>query len=909
MSRRDSDSDPEWYKDAVIYELHVRSFHDSNGDGIGDFNGLVEKLDYLRDLGITAIWLLPFYPSPLRDDGYDIAHYTSVNPSYGTLSDFRNFLRESHRRGIRVITELVVNHTSNEHPWFQRARRSPPGSKERDFYVWSDTPDRYQDARIIFQDFESSNWAWDPLAKAYYWHRFYSHQPDLNFDNPRVRRALLRVLDFWMGLGVDGMRLDAVPYLFEREGTNCENLPETHAYLKELRAHIDARYANRMLLAEANQWPSDSAAYFGNGDECHMNFHFPLMPRMFMAVQLEDRFPVQDILQQTPAIPESCQWATFLRNHDKLTLEMVTDEDRDYMWRAYAEDSQARINLGIRRRLHPLLKTRRKVELMNALLFSLPGTPVLYYGDEIGMGDNMYLGDRNGVRTPFQWSSDRNAGFSRANPQKLYLPVIIDPEYHFEAVNVETHQANPTSLLWWMKRLIAARKDHPALARGSLEILHPANKKVLVFLRTNGDERILVVANLSRYTQCVELDLSQHQGSVPEEVFGRSRFPAIGEHPYFLTLAPYGFYWLLLRPAESAAGVKDPSELRRLEVGASWRELLSERRGELENLLLEHLPRQRWFRAKARKARSARIADTIEITKSASGSVLLLVRVDFFDGEEELYALPLTASFDEEAKGVLERAPGAALAHLTVTAGQPGESAPSNGVLHDAAQSPAFAEALLACIARNKGLRGEQGQISCWTRPGALDKQPDMTELAPRPGSAEQSNTSILYGKRYILKLVRRLDFGKHPDVELTGFLDRKGFEHVPRLVGTLEYKGDGPLTACVGILSSFVPSRGDGWQLTLEMLDRYFEEALAREGGGAEPPASFGTEIIDAARTGLPEPARELLGSYLPLVRLLGRRTAEMSGVMFPPTRRASQLVTRSPCTPALIFMSDAGR
>jgi maltose alpha-D-glucosyltransferase/alpha-amylase len=514
---------------------------------------------------------------------------------------------------------------------------------------------------------------------------------------------------------------------------------------------------------------------------------------------------------------------------------------------------------------------------MNAPQLSLPGTPVLYYGHEIGRGDNMELGDRTGGRTPFQWSSDRNAGFSRANPQKLYLPVIIDPEYHFEAVNVETHQANPTSLLWWMKRLIAARKDHPALARGSLEILHPANKKVLVFLRTNGDERILVVANLSRYTQCVELDLSQHQGSVPEEVFGRSRFPAIGEHPYFLTLAPYGFYWLLLRPAESAAGVKDPSELRRLEVGASWRELLSERRGELENLLLEHLPRQRWFRAKARKARSARIADTIEITKSASGSVLLLVRVDFFDGEEELYALPLTASFDEEAKGVLERAPGAALAHLTVTAGQPGESAPSNGVLHDAAQSPAFAEALLACIARNKGLRGEQGQISCWTRPGALDKRPDMTELAPRPGSAEQSNTSILYGKRYILKLVRRLDFGKHPDVELTGFLDRKGFEHVPRLVGTLEYKGDGPLTACVGILSSFVPSRGDGWQLTLEMLDRYFEEALAREGGGAEPPASFGTEIIDAARTGLPEPARELLGSYLPLVRLLGRRTAEM--------------------------------
>src|SRR5579883_3297618 len=451
--------DPLWYKDAIIYELHVRAFADSNGDGIGDFRGLMGKLDYLQDLGITALWLLPFYPSPLRDDGYDIADYTNVNPAYGTLADFQAFLKEAHRRGLRVITELVLNHTSDQHPWFQRARRAPAGSPERNFYVWTDDPNKYHEARIIFKDFEPSNWTWDPVAGAYFWHRFYSHQPDLNYDNPAVHQATFEVLDFWLGMGIDGLRLDAVPYLYEREGTNCENLPETHAYLKKLRRHIDEKFPNRMLLAEANQWPEDAVAYFGQGDECHMDFHFPLMPRLFMALRMEDRFPIIDILQQTPAIPESCQWALFLRNHDELTLEMVTDEDRDYMYRLYAQDPQARINLGIRRRLAPLLENHRgKIELLNALLLALPGTPVIYYGDEIGMGDNIYLGDRNGVRTPMQWNAERNAGFSRANPQRLYLPVIIDPEYHFEAVNVEAQQNNPHSLLWWMKRIIEQRK-------------------------------------------------------------------------------------------------------------------------------------------------------------------------------------------------------------------------------------------------------------------------------------------------------------------------------------------------------------------------------------------------------------------------------------------------------------------
>ena len=549
--------DPLWYKDAIFYELHVRAFSDNSGDGVGDFRGLTQKLDYLQDLGITVLWLLPFCPSPLKDDGYDMSDYTDVHPIYGTLADFEVFLREAHQRGIRVITELALNHTSDQHPWFQRARRAKPGSSWRNFYVWTDTPEKYQDARIIFKDFESSNWAWDPVAHAYYWHRFYSHQPDLNYDNPSVRKAILQAVDFWFRLGVDGLRLDAVPYLYEREGTNCENLPDTHAFLKELRRHVDRQFPHRLFLAEANQWPEDAAAYFGDGDECHMNFHFPLMPRLFMAIQTEDRFPILDILQQTPVIPENCQWGIFLRNHDELTLEMVTDEERDYMYRVYAQDPQARINLGIRRRLAPLLRSnRRRMELMNGLLFSLPGSPILYYGDEIGMGDNVYLGDRNGVRTPMQWSSDRNAGFSRANPQRLYLPIIIDPEYHYEASNVDAQQHNPHSFLWWMKRLIALRKRHKAFGRGTLEFLYPENPKILAFLRRYHDECILVVVNLSRFVQYVELDLTAFRGIQPVEMFGRVTFPPIGESAVSLDL---GTSLLFLVYPGRPAGSRDRS--------------------------------------------------------------------------------------------------------------------------------------------------------------------------------------------------------------------------------------------------------------------------------------------------------------------------------------------------------------
>ncbi len=539
-------SDPLWYKDAIIYELHVRAFYDSNADGIGDFRGLTEKLDYLQDLGITAIWLLPMYPSPLRDDGYDIADYYNVNPDYGTMEDFEDFLQEAHKRDIRVITELVMNHTSDQHPWFQEARKSSD-SKYHDYYVWSDTDQQYLDARIIFLDTERSNWSWDPMAKAYYWHRFFSHQPDLNFENPEVRQAMKDALTYWLDKGVDGLRCDAVPYLFEREGTNCENIEETHLYLKDVRALVNESYGDRMLLAEANQWPADVRDYFGDGDEFHMAFHFPLMPRLFMGLRREDSTPVIEIMENTPEIPENCQWAIFLRNHDELTLEMVTDSERDYMYYSYAMDQRMRINLGIRRRLAPLMENgRRQIELLNSLLLTMPGTPVIYYGDEMGMGDNIYLGDRNGVRSPMQWTGDRNAGFSRADTAKLYCPLIVDPVYGYQAVNVEAQERVQTSMLNWMKRIIAIRKRYPAFSRGSIEFLRPKNEKVLAYIREYQGQRMLVVNNLSRFAQAVELDLHKYSGCVPVELFGNSAFPTVGDLPYLLTLGPHGFFWFIL---------------------------------------------------------------------------------------------------------------------------------------------------------------------------------------------------------------------------------------------------------------------------------------------------------------------------------------------------------------------------
>jgi maltose alpha-D-glucosyltransferase/alpha-amylase len=547
------DNDALWYKDAIIYQLHIKSYRDSDADGFGDFRGLIEKLDYVQQLGANTLWLLPFYPSPLRDDGYDIASYEEINSTYGTVDDFRAFLEAAHKRGIRVITELVINHTSDQHPWFQRARNAPKGSPERDWYVWSDDPNRFAGTRIIFTDTEKSNWTWDPEAQQFYWHRFFSHQPDLNFDNPAVLEAVTNVMRFWLRMGVDGLRLDAIPYLIEREGTNCENLPETHQILKALRRTLDEEFPNRIFLAEANQWPSDVRSYFGDSDECHMSFHFPVMPRMYMAIRKEDRTPIIDIMRQTPEIPDDCQWAVFLRNHDELTLEMVSDEERDYMYREYARDPRMRINVGIRRRLSPLMDSgRRQIELMNALLMSMPGTPIIYYGDEIGMGDNIYLGDRNGVRTPMQWSPDRNAGFSEADTAALFAPLIVDPPYGYHTVNVVAQERVPTSLLRWMRRLIAVRQQHKSFGRGTWEPVDAANRRVLVFLRRYKDETILCVNNLSRFAQYVELDLREFHGMMPLELWSKSTFPPIGELPYLLTLGPHNFLWFSILPPERA---------------------------------------------------------------------------------------------------------------------------------------------------------------------------------------------------------------------------------------------------------------------------------------------------------------------------------------------------------------------
>jgi maltose alpha-D-glucosyltransferase/alpha-amylase len=871
--------DPLWYKDAVIYELHVRAFTDSNGDGIGDFRGLTRRLDYLQDLGVTALWLLPFYPSPLRDDGYDIADYTSVNPIYGTLSDFRLFLRAAHRRGLRVITELVVNHTSDRHPWFQRARTAPPGSPERDFYVWSDTPDRYREARIIFKDFEPSNWAWDPVARTYYWHRFFAHQPDLNYDNPEVHKAIFRALDFWLDMGIDGLRLDAVPYLYEREGTNCENLPETHQFLRALRRHVEERYPNRMLLAEANQWPEDSAAYFGDGDECHMAFHFPVMPRLFMSIRMEDRFPIIDILRQTPAIPATSQWALFLRNHDELTLEMVTDEDRDYMYRMYAQDPQARINLGIRRRLAPLLENHRgKIELMNGLLLSLPGTPVLYYGDEIGMGDNIYLGDRNGVRTPMQWSPARNAGFSKGNPQRLYLPTIIDPAYHFEHVNVEAQQNNPHSLLWWMKRLIGLRKRHQAFSRGTFEFLAPRNHRALAFIRRYQGESVLVVANLSRFAQYVELDLSKFKGATPVEMLGRTPFPPVSDLPYVLTLGPYAFYWFLLESPGSAtlASPRVRIEPAPIEVQESWEEVLSgPGRAALEELLPGYLRNCQWFCGARRQTEAAMVLETIPIPYDSTVAHVALVQVEYTEGDSETYLLPLAFAAGAACAQIERQMPHAIVARMRVRAGPADAPQGAAGVIFDPTGEPTFSLALLEAIGRKRRFRRADGEIVGTAYSTFRRLKPAGARRALSLWPPEQSNTSIQFDDAYILKMFRRVEEGVNPELEVGRFLGEKtSFRHVAPVAGALEYRRSWGQTMTLGVLEVFVANEGDAWRYTQDMLMGFFDRVLpgqARLEDVPAPPRQF-YEVEE-----VPQRVQELIGPYVEAVRLLGRRTAEL--------------------------------
>jgi maltose alpha-D-glucosyltransferase / alpha-amylase len=885
MKRPGSVSDPVWFKDAIIYELHVRGFYDANQDGIGDFRGLIEKLDYLQDLGVTCLWLLPFFPSPLRDDGYDISNYTDVHPNYGTLDDFKEFLDAAHARGLQVLIELVVNHTSDQHPWFQAARKAPPGSPERAFYVWSDTDQKYGDTRIIFTDTEKSNWTWDPEARAYYWHRFFAHQPDLNFDNPAVVEEVIRVMRFWLDLGVDALRLDAIPYLVEREGTNCENLPETHAVIKRIRQALDDEYEGRMILAEANQWPRDVCSYFGNGDECHMAFHFPLMPRLFMALRLEERHPVTEIMAQTPTIPDNCQWGLFLRNHDELTLEMVTDDERTYMYLAYSADPRMRINVGIRRRLAPLLENnRRRIELLNSILFSFPGTPILYYGDEIGMGDNIYLGDRNSVRTPMQWSADRNAGFSRTTPARLYSPVIMDPVFGFEAINVESQQGESSSLLNWTRHMIALRKLFKVFGRGTIEFLEPANQKVLAYLRHHDGEHVLCLANLSRFAQPFELDLASLAGMTPVEMLGYVEFPRIGRTPYPLTLGPYGFLWFELHgEPEPAEVLPEPGarELRlAVDLAAGWESLMEPRtRAVLEAVVLpQYLPRQRWFGAKSRTLRSCRIADWVPLTR-ASG--LAFCSVQYGTDEGEHYLVPMALAAGAEAERIRETAPNAMLC--------PVATGDETGLLYDATANDESCQALFYLMGDGSDRRGDQGTLR-----GTAGRELDRLGLPPGGWTitrltGEQSNTSIVFGDRFILKLFRRLAQGPQPDCEITRYLtEGQGFTGVPAFAGSAEYSSGQGEPVTLAMLQRLAPNQGDGWRWIQEELGRYQERALTLPAPEIAGPSGV-RAWMDIGETGLPPGLDELLGVSDDAAAILGRRTGELHLALGRPTDQSA--------------------
>jgi maltose alpha-D-glucosyltransferase/alpha-amylase len=880
------DDNLHWYKDAIIYELHIKAFCDGDADGIGDFQGLLQKLDYLQDLGVTAIWLLPFYPSPLKDDGYDIADYYNINPSYGDIALFKHFMKEAHKRSLKVITELVINHTSDTHAWFQRARQAPKDSKERAYYVWTDNPEQYKDVRIIFQDFEHSNWTWDAVAGQYYWHRFFHHQPDLNYDNPLVQEEVFRIIDFWCRMGVDGFRLDAVPYLFEREGTNGENLPETHAFLKLLRRHIDEYFPGTVLLAEANMWPEESASYFGNGDECHMNYHFPVMPRMFMALQMEDHYPITDIFDQTPEIPATCQWAIFLRNHDELTLEMVTDEERDYMYKVYARDPKARINLGIRHRLAPLLdNNRRKIELLNSLLFALPGTPVIYYGDEIGMGDNFYLGDRDGVRTPMQWSPDRNAGFSAANPQKLYLPLILDPEYHYESVNVETQHSNTSSLFWFMKRLIAVRKKFKTFGRGNLQFLGVENPKVLAFTRTYEEETLLIVVNLSKFSQAAEVDLLAFKGFVPVDIFSKNRFPVIREDgQYFFTLAPHSYQWFVLEKAHPEMDEEKPLPLMLLR---QWDGLMEgAARKQLENSVLpRYLIRAKWFIPKERNSYQIVISDFIRAPFSdpaAHPVFWMLLEITGDDGMPGLYQLPVCLVKEEVAKKLADTFPEALIATIRMEEGE--------GTLVDAFYTPEWQTALLERLASHKPSHSATAHVE-FDGNGRVKKYLQETAaVAPRIHTSDFFNTSIAFDGNLFLKFYRKIERSVNPDLEMTRYLSKEAaFAFLPAFVGSIEWKDK---TGCIvlGMLQEMIENHGDGYGYFLERVNNYVERILAgekQEPASAVQPAApapkvqqerLGTLAMPMAFEELSEGMQMLLGAHTAdQARLIGLRTAEM--------------------------------
>ncbi len=861
-----------------MYQVHIKSFKDSNNDGIGDIKGLTEKLDYIHSLGVNILWVLPFYPSPMKDDGYDISDYFNINPDYGTLEDFKEFLEEAHKRKIRVITELVMNHTSDQHEWFKRARKSPPGSAERNFYVWSDAGEEYEDARIIFSDFETSNWTWDSAANAYYWHRFYSHQPDLNFDNPEVHTAIFRAVDFWFEMGVDGMRLDAVPYLYEREGTSCENLPETHEFLKKLNTHLKGKFKNKMFLAEANQWPEDAVAYFGTGDECQMAFHFPLMPRMYMAVQMETRYPIIDILEQTPEIPPNCQWAMFLRNHDELTLEMVTDEERDYMYRYYAKDKHARLNMGIRRRLAPLVENnRRKIKLLNILLFSFPGTPIIYYGDEIGMGDNYYLGDRNGVRTPMQWSPDRNAGFSRVNPQQLLLPVIIDPEYHFESVNVEVQETTPSSLLTWMKRAIAVRKKYRAFGRGEIEFLSPSNSKVLAFLRKFEDETILVVANLSRFSQVVELNLSGYTGSTPVELFSRNKFPPIKDAYYMLTMNAYDYYWFQLVPVEESqlsVDLYEPPELEPLSGEFSFFGFEDE--SILNTVAIpDFIKRNRWIDIREKEIDGINVYDEIPLSPGKEYQSLVLFEVSYVDETSQGLIIPCSMVFYNREQQKDPESLSSVIAYLDK----------KDRVVCESTNEISFRDSLISAVLGTKRINGKRGDLVIEKEKGFAElMEEDLDSKISDTDDSNQKFIDLIYGGGIKIRLYRKLEEAGHPGIEMFRALSlQSSFSNIPEYLGTIKYKTSEGNQYVFGFIEKEVPNEGNFWKYMTDASINHYEKRIHIEKTSI---TDFSLESSSLLTENLKDydftsSCDELDSMNLDLMGLLGKRTGELHSAL----------------------------
>ncbi len=857
-----------WYKDAIIYEVSVRAYHDSNGDGIGDFPGLIQKLDYLEDLGVNTIWLLPFYPSPLRDDGYDVTEYCEVAPEYGTMADFRAFLREAHRRGMRVIIELILNHTSDEHPWFQKARKEKGGSVARNYYVWSMDNTGYADARVLGSN--TSNWHWDEESKDYYWSRFGRYLPELNYENPKVQIEIIRVADFWLKKGVDGFRLSSVPFLFEEEGTSCENLPQTHAFVRKLRAHMDKHYDHRILIAEANLWPEDAASYFGDGDECHMAFHYPLMPRIFLSLRTEDNYPITDIISQTPEIPPEGQWALFLRNHDELGLEMVTEEEKDYLFKAYANDPGTKFNTGINRRLAPLLNNdRRKIELLHALLFSLPGSPVIYYGDEIGMGDNVYLGGRAGVRTPMQWDMNINAGFSNANPQKLYLPVITDPVYRYESVNVKMQEENPSSLLQWVKHMIAVRKRIAAFGRGSMKFLHSSNSKILCFVRTFESRHVIVAANLSQFSQSAVLDLSDFKHCDVTEAFSQNRFRTIGDGDYDITLGPYGYFWFEVDTSDQDSRQEGDAELPELHADLSWERLFGNHNTvrTIERKILPLFVRKcRWFGGKARAIGSIRFHKTFPLKVDDETHHLAVVEIQYVQGLPEFYFIPLGFVPADQLMDKAEYTTQAVLCRAVLN--------DTAGFIMDSSYIRPFRDYLFLSIQRDSQIKETNATLQF--RSGIFSRHEKSRDVESRLLKSDQSNTAIIYNDQYFLKFYRKIEPELNPEPEIIRFLtENTTFRNSPRFAGSIELRDESGGTYVFALMQEKVEHQGDAWVMTVDSVGRFYERVLASPEKENIPP------LVDRPVLRFEESPpliQALIGrGFYERIARLGQRTAEL--------------------------------